>query len=181
MSFTVLPLTQPQGRNGSKGFTRFEKDVVDVSVSELLGGSRPVVREDTPKVLDSKIDVKKIAVLWTRGVMPNEISEVMGLSDVVLDELMRSEEFVIQVNALQASREITSLDKALESTATEALVALRDLLKTSTNDAVKAKVAMYVLDQHRGKAPQHIQLSSGKVVEDPKAEAERLKKALKLS
>lgn len=178
MAFTVLPLTQPQGRNGSKGFTHFEKEAVDVSVSELLGGSRPVLRDESPKVLDSKLDLKKIAMLWTRGVLPHEISELLGVSDVVLNELMRSEEFVIQVNALQAAREITSLDKALESTCAEALVALRDLMKTSENDAVKAKCAMYIIDQHRGKAPQHITMTGGKIVEDPKAEAERLKKKL---
>lgn len=181
MSFTVLPLSQPQGRTGSNGFTHRNGDVIDVSVHDLLGGSRPTLRDDSPKVLDSKIDVKKVAMLWSRGVMPNEISEVMGLSDVILDELMRSEEFTVQVNALLATREITSLDKALESTAAEALVALRDLLKNSGNDAVKAKCAMYVIDQHRGKAPQHIQLSSGKITEDPKGEAERLKKMLGFS
>lgn len=177
MSFTVLPLTQPQG-NGSKGFTDPKRGDVDLDLVHLLGGSRPTVRDADVKVLDSKIDLKNVALLWTRGVLPHEISEVMGLSDAVLDELLRSEEFVDEVNALQAAREITSLDKALESTSVEALVCLRDLIKRGTNEATRAKAAMYVIDQHRGKAPQHIQLTGGKIVEDPAAEIERMKKKL---
>jgi len=151
---------------------------MDFSVSDLLGGSRPTVRDAEAKVLDSKIDLKKVAMLWTRGVLPHEISEVMSLSDVVLDELMRSEEFVDEVNGLQATREITSLDKALEATCAEALITLRDLMKTSDNPAVRSKCAMYIIDQHRGKAPQHIQLSSGKIVQDPAEEIARMKKQL---
>lgn len=154
---------------------------VDVSVNELLGGSKPVVRDETPLVLSSKVDLKKVATLWTRGVMPHEISEVMGLSDVVLDELLRSEEFAEHVNAMLATREITSFDKALESTSAEALLALRDLIKNSDNPAVKAKCAMYIIDQHRGKASQHIQLSGGKIVEDPQKEILRLKEKLKIN
>lgn len=176
-SFTVLPLTQPQG-NGSKGLTDRGGKVVDIDVSHLLGGSRPEVREAGVKVLNSKIDHRQIALLWTRGVLPHEIAEVLGLSDVILDELMRSDEFVAEVNGLQATREITSLEKALETTSAEALICLRDLMKSSPNDAVRAKCAMYIIDQHRGKAPQHIQLTGGRIVEDPKAEIERMKKKL---
>lgn len=179
MSFTILPLTQPQGQNGSNGLTDRNGKVVDIDVSHLLGGSsRPVVREAEAKVLDSKIDLKKVAMLWTRGVLPHEISEVLGLSDAILDELMRSEDFVVEVNGLQATREITSLEKALESTSAEALITLRDMMKTADSHAVRAKCAMYIIDQHRGKAPQHIQLTGGKIVEDPKAEIERMKKKL---
>lgn len=154
---------------------------VDISVNELLGGSKPVLRDEAPLVLSSKVDLKKVATLWTRGIMPHEISEVLGLSDVVLDELLRSEEFAEHVNAMLATREITSFDKALESTSAEALLALRDLIKNCDNPAVKAKCAMYIIDQHRGKAPQHIQLSGGKIVEDPQKEILRLKEKLKLS
>lgn len=178
MSFTILPLTQPQGQNGASGLTDRNGKIVDLDVSHLLGGSRPVVRDAEAKVLDSKIDLKKVAMLWTRGVLPHEISEVLGLSDVILDELMRSEEFVIEVNGLQATREITSLEKALESTSAEALIMLRDLMKHADSCAVRAKCAMYIIDQARGKAPQHIQLTGGKIVEDPKAEIERMKKKL---
>jgi len=181
MSFTVLPLTTPQGQNGSRGFTHLEGNGVDLELAHLIGGYRPTVRDAEAKVLDSKIDLKKVAMLWTRGVLPHEISEVMSLSDVVLDELMRSEEFVDEVNGLQATREITSLDKALEATCAEALITLRDLMKASDNPAVRSKCAMYIIDQHRGKAPQHIQLSGGKLVEDPKEEIARVRKQLGLT
>jgi len=88
---------------------------------------------------------------------------------------------VNEVNALLATRELTNLDKAFESTSVEALVCLRDLIKRGTNEATRAKAAMYVIDQFRGKAPQHIQLTSGKIVEDPKAEIARVKKQLGLT
>lgn len=178
MSFTVLPLTQPQGQTGSRGFTHLEGHDVDLSVSDLLGGSRPVVRDADVKVLDGKIDLKRAALLWSRGVLPHEIAEVLELGDTLLDELLRSEEFVNEVNALLATRELTNLDKAFESTSVEALVCLRDLIKRGTNEATRAKAAMYVIDQFRGKAPQHIQLTGGKIVEDPAAEIERMKKKL---
>lgn len=151
---------------------------MDLGLGDLVGGYVPMVREDAPKVLDSKLDVKRIAALWARGVPPNEISEVLGMSDVLLSELMRSEEFSLAVNALLATREILSIEKALESSAVEALLTLRDLATNGENEAVKAKCAMYLVDQFRGKAPQHIKLSQGKVVEDPVAEAERLRKKI---
>lgn len=181
MSFTVLPLMTPQGQNGSRGFTHLDSSGVDLSVAELLGGPRPEVRDADAKVLDSKLDLKRVAMLWTRGVLPHEISEVVGLSDAVLDELLRSEEFMLEVNALLATREVTSLDKALESTSVEALVCLRDLIKRGANEATRAKAAMYVIDQFRGKAPQHIRLTGGKHVEDPQAEIARVKKQLGLT
>jgi hypothetical protein len=177
MSFTVLPLTQPQGY-GSNGLTDRKSGAVDLDLAHLLGSYKPEVRDADVKVVRKSIDYRQVAVLWTRGVLPHEIAEVMGLSDVILDELMRSEEFVAEVNGLQATREITSLEKALEATSAEALICIRDLMKRSPNDAVKAKCAMYVIDQHRGKAPQHIQLTGGRIVEDPKAEIERMKKKL---
>jgi len=181
MSFTVLPLTTPQGQNGSRGFTHLEGNSVDLDLAHLLGGYKPEVRDGDVKVLDSKIDLKRAAVLWSRGVLPHEIAEVLELSDAVLDELLRSEEFTTEVNTLLATREITSLDKALESTCVEALVCLRDLIKRGANEATRAKAAMYVIDQHRGKAPQHIQLSGGKIVEDPKEEIARVRKQLGLT
>lgn len=149
-----------------------------IDLGHLLGEARPRTREADARVFNSKIDLRKVAVMWSRGMMPSEIVDTLDMSPVILEELMRSEEFSLEVNALLATREITSLDKALESTAVEALIALRDVMKNSLNEAVKVKAAMYLIDQHRGKAPQHIQLTSGKVVEDPKQEAERLKKKL---
>lgn len=178
--FTILPLATPPSRDGSNGFTQPNGRSVDLSVNDLLGGSRPVVRDGEARVLKSKVDVGQVVMLWTRGVLPHEIAEVMGLGDALLDELMRSEEFTEAVNALLATREITSLDKALESTGAEALLVLRDMMKTGESEAVRAKAAMYIIDQTRGKAPQHVVMTGGKMVEDPKSEIARIQKKLGL-
>lgn len=178
--FTILPLASPPSKGGSNGFTHPNGRSVDLSVNDLLGGSVPVVRDAEARVLKSKIDVGQVVMLWTRGVLPHEIATVLGMGDALLDELMRSEEFTEAVNALLATREITSLDKALESTAAEALLVLRDLMKTGEKEATRVKAAMYVIDQTRGKAPQHIQLTGGKMVEDPKSEIARIQKKLGL-
>jgi len=140
----------------------------------------PVVRDAEARVLKSKIDVGQVVMLWTRGVLPHEIATVLGMGDALLDELMRSEEFTEAVNALLATREITSLDKALESTAAEALLVLRDMMKTGEFEATRVKAAMYIIDQTRGKAPQHVVMTGGKMVEDPKSEIARIQKKLGL-
>jgi len=110
--------------------------------------------------------------------MPHEIAEVMDVSVVIVEELLRSEDFTLEVNSMLATRELLDLEKALETTSVEALVCLRDLMKNGSNEAVRVKAATYLIDQYRGKAPQHIKISGGKSIEDPKSEAERLRKQL---
>lgn len=152
---------------------------MDLNLNHLLGEARPTVRDVETEVLSEKIDVKKVAKLWSRGVLPHEIAEILSMSDVLLDELMRSESFVEEVNALQATKELTSLDKLFESTSAEALVCLRDLMKNSSDDRVRSKIAMYIVDQHRGKAMQRVNIvGGGPPVNDPKSEIERLKTKL---
>lgn len=176
MSYKTINL-EPNLPSGSKAFTQESSDGVSFNVAEV-SQVRPPVRIPGNNLANATLDARKVASLWTRGIMPHEIAEVMDVSVVIVEELLRSEDFTLEVNSMLATRELLDLEKALETTSVEALVCLRDLMKNGSNEAVRVKAATYLIDQYRGKAPQHIKISGGKSIEDPKSEAERLRKQL---